>query len=92
MVWLDSMPTAVLWPGWSMVILYLHSNVYRSATVAGMVMLAIDAGAELGLPSATALPAMDLAMEMSLEAALLNKFLASAVLQRKEKTKKDNWQ
>ena len=53
------MPTALLWPGLSIVVLYLHSNGYRSATVAGRVMLAIDAGAELlGLPSITALPAL----------------------------------
>lgn len=77
-----------------MVALYLHSNVYRSATVAGIVMLAIDFGAGLGLPSSTALPALALALEMGLEAALLNKFLASAVLQRgrKKKTTKNNWQ
>lgn len=55
-VWLHSTPTAVLWPRWSMVVLYLHSNVYRSSTVAGRVVFAIDAaGAGLGLPSSTAL-------------------------------------
>lgn len=50
--------------------LYLHSNIYGSATAAGIVMLAMDAGAELlGLPSVTALPALALALEMGLEAA-----------------------
>lgn len=73
----------------------MHSNVYRSATVAGIVMLAIDAGAGLRLPSSSALPALALALKMGLEAALLNKLLASAVLQRgrrKQKQKNNNWQ
>lgn len=51
--------------------------------MAGIVMLHIDAGAGLGLPSLTALPA--LAMKMGLEAAMLNKFLALAVFQRGQK-------
>lgn len=37
-----------------MVLLHLHSHVYRSATVAGKDMLAIDAGAGPGLLSSTA--------------------------------------
>lgn len=90
MVWPDSMPIAVLWPGRSPVVLFLHSNVYRSVTVAGTVMSAIDAGAGTCLPSSTALPALALALEMGLEAALLNKFLASAVLQRGRGGKKTN--
>lgn len=85
LVWLSSMLTAVHWPGWSTVALYLHPKVYRSSTVAGIVMLAIDAGAGLGLPNSTALPTLALALEMGLEAALLNKFMASAELQRGKK-------
>lgn len=57
-------------------------NVYGRAAVAGRLMLAIDAGAQRGLPSSTALPALALALELGLEAAVLNKFLASLVLQR----------
>lgn len=60
----------------------MHSKIYRSATVAGIVMLAIDAGAGLELPSSTVLPALALALGMGLEAALLNKFLASVMLQK----------
>lgn len=50
-------------------------------------MLAVEAGAALGLPSCNALPALALALEMGLEASLLNKFLASVVIQieREEK-------
>lgn len=50
--------------------------------MAGIVMLAIDAGAGLELPSSTFLPALALALGMGLEAALLNKFLASVMLQK----------
>lgn len=50
--------------------------------MAGGVVLAIDAGAERALPSSTALPALALALQLGLEAAVLNKFLASLVLQR----------
>lgn len=49
--------------------------------VTGSVTYAAEAGAELGLPSCNALPALALALEMVLEAALLNKILASATVQ-----------
>lgn len=49
--------------------------------VTGSVTYAAEAGAELGLPSCNALPALALALEMVLEAALLNKFLASTTVQ-----------
>lgn len=77
-----------------MVVLLSRSNIYMSATVAGIVMLAIHAEAVLGLPSSTALPALALALETGLEAALLSKFLARALLQRgkkKKTTESNNW-
>lgn len=55
--------------------------------MASIVMLAIDAGAGLGVPSSTALPALALALKMGLEASLLNKFLALAVLQSQKEKK-----
>lgn len=45
-------------------------------------MLAVEAGAGLGLPCSAALPDLALASKTGLEAALLNKFLASTVHQR----------
>lgn len=63
--------------------------------MAGILMETIDAGAGLGLPSSTALPTLTLALEIGLEAALLNKFLATAALQRgrkKTSPQKSNWQ
>lgn len=50
------------------------SDVYRSATEGWRKgsAIAIDACAELGLPSTPALPALALALERVLEAALLN--------------------
>lgn len=62
--------------------------------MAGIVTLVIDAGVVLGLPSPSLVPALTLALEMGLEAAMLNKFLASGVLQRgrgiKQNKKKKN--
>ena len=60
---------------------------YRSSALAGIVLLAIDASAGLRLPSSTALPAMALALEKVLEAALLSKFMALVVLQMRRKNK-----
>lgn len=63
----------------------------------GNITYAAEAGAELGLPSCNALPALALAQEMVLEAALLNTFLASTAVQiEREKTtstsrEKNNW-
>lgn len=55
--------------------------------VTGNITYAAEAGAELGLLSCNALPALALAQEMVLEAALLNKFLASTAFQiEREKT------
>lgn len=48
-------------------------------------MLAVEAGAGLGLPCSVALPDLALATKKGLEAALLNKFLASTVHQRGRK-------
>ena len=47
-----------------MVVVHLQSGVHRRAKVAGIVMVAIDAGAEVGLPSSMAVPAMALASEV----------------------------
>lgn len=66
-----------------------YTLVSTEVRVIGSVMLAVEAGAALGLPSCNALPALALALEMGLEASLLNKFLASVVIQiEREKNNK----
>lgn len=90
--WPGGMPAAALWPGWSMAALRLHSNVSGSSTAAGIVVLAVDGGAGLGLPSPAAVPASALALESGLEASLLNKFMTSVMFERGEEkqTEKNN--
>lgn len=60
---------------------HAFTTVSTEVRVTGIVTYAAEAGAELGLPSCNALPALALALGMVLEAALLNKFLASTTVQ-----------
>lgn len=71
----DSAPTAVLGGArWFSTCTLMSTGVLQWA---GIDLLAIAAGAEVGLPSPAALPAVALALEVGLEAAMLYKFMAS---------------